>query len=65
MNFCDDEERMLMKIVRNKTEESNMVKLGKCCTRTKDGVMGRPVREAVRMIDAIESENHYFLEKFH
>ena len=29
-----------------------------------DGAIDRPEREAVRIIDAIESENNYLLEKF-
>ena len=41
-----------------------MVKLDKCCISTKDGAIGRSVREEVRIIDAIKSENNYLLEKF-
>ena len=54
----------VIKTIRNKTEESKMVKLGKYCIRTNDGVMDRPLRYAVRIIDTIDSENHYFLENF-
>ena len=40
-----------------------MVRFGKCCINTNDGVIDRPMREAVRIIDTIETENNYFLEK--
>ena len=40
-----------------------MVKFGKFCISTNDGVIDRPVREVVRTIHEIESEKNYFLEK--
>ena len=63
MKSCDDETRMLIEKIRNKKEEINMVKFGKCCINTNDGVIDRPVREAVRIIETIDSENCYLLEK--
>ena len=36
---------------------------GKHCIRPNDGMIDRPVREAVRTIDAIESEDNYFFER--
>ena len=41
-----------------------MVKFGKFCISTNDRGIERPVREVVRIIDVIETENNYMLEKY-
>ena len=41
-----------------------MVKFVKYYISTNYGVAHKPMREAVRKIDSIESENNYLLEKF-
>ena len=63
MKSCDNEARRVTKTIRSKIEESNMVKFGKFCVITNDGVVDRPVIETVRIIDAIESENNCLLDK--
>ena len=64
MKSCDDEGHREIKTIRRKTEESNMVKFRKCCIGTNYGMIDRPVREASRMTDAIESDNTYLLDFF-
>ena len=64
MKSCDNEARRVIKTIRIETEEIKMVKFEKCCISTNDGLIDRPDIEAARIIDAIESENNYLLEKF-
>ena len=40
-----------------------MEKVGKQCIITNDGMIDRPVRDAARIIDAMESENSFLFEK--
>ena len=63
MKSYNNEAHRVIKIIRSNAKESNMVKFGKCCISTNDGVIDRPVREAMRTINEIESEKNYLLEK--
>ena len=61
MKLFDDEVRRVLKIINKRTEEINMMKFGKWTLRINDRVMDRPSREAVRLIDAMDSENNAYL----
>ena len=56
MKDCDNEKRKVIEKISSKSEESNVDKFGKHCIRTNDEMIDRPVREAVLMIDVIESD---------
>ena len=56
MKSFDNEACRVMKKSKNRTEEINMVKFGKLKLRINDRVINRPVREAVIIIDAMDSE---------
>ena len=61
MKSCDDESRRVLKKIKNRTKESTMVNFGKYKLQINDLVMDRPVREAVRIIDEMDSENNAYL----
>ena len=53
---CNDEARRALRTIKNRTEESIIVKFGKWTLRINEREMDKPVREAVRIIDAMNSE---------
>ena len=48
--------------MHNQQEDNNMEKVGNQCMTMNDGIMDMLLREAVRMMDAMESENGYLCE---
>ena len=60
MKECDNQDLKAIEKINSKSEESGMEKFGKNCIRTNDVMIDRPVREAVRIIDAMEREKKYF-----
>ena len=60
---CDDEVRRVLQTIKNRTEERNMVKFGKCKYRINERLMDRLVRETVRIIDAMDSEKQCSFDK--
>ena len=58
MKSCDYEARIVLKTIKNRTEEMNMATFGKFNVKVNDRVMDRQVREDVRTIDALDSEHH-------
>ena len=60
---CDDKARKALEAINNQSEENNMEKVGNQCIMINDEMIDRHAREAVRTIDAMESENSYLFEK--
>ena len=63
MKWCDDKVHRVLKTIRSKNAESNMVRFGKWSIRVNYGVMDSNVREAVRIIDVMDSESNYLIDK--
>ena len=63
MNDCDNQARKVIETINRKSEESNSDKFGKHCIRLNEGIIDRPVREEVRIIDEMESEKKIFVRK--
>ena len=51
------------KTIRSRTTESNVVRFMKWSIRVNNRVMDRPVREAIRIIDAMVRKSHYLINK--
>ena len=64
MNSSDDKAWWFLKTIKSRTTESNMVTFGKWSIIVNDRVMDRPNREAIRIIDEIESENQCLFDKW-
>ena len=63
MNECDEKARKIIGKTNNQQECNNIEKVRNQCVIVNNEIMDRPVREAVRIIDAIESENGCLCEK--
>ena len=63
MKECDDKARKALEAISDQSEENNVEKFGNQCTMTNEEMIDRPVREVVRTIDAMESENSCLFEK--
>ena len=56
MKSCDDESRRVLETIKNRTEDSKMVKFRKWIPLINYREMYRLVSKAIRIIDAIDSE---------
>ena len=63
MKDCDDKAQKALETMNSQSEENKMEKVGKQCIITNGKMIDRPVRETVRMVDAMESEKNYLFEK--
>ena len=63
MKSCNDEGCRVMKTIKNRTKERNMVKFGKLTLWINYHVMDRPFGDSVRAIDLMDSENQYLFDK--
>ena len=64
MKSYDNEARRVLKTIKNRAEESDIVKFGKWTIRVNDKVMYRIFRESVRKIDAMDRDHHYLVDKY-
>ena len=58
MKSCDGEACRVIKTIKSRTIEINMVRFGKWSISINNRIMDRPVRGAVRIIDAMQHKSN-------